>query len=735
MHPQTMNRSWAGGWLAVWIFLAALSSPAASTPANIQFDVFPGYDGIVPEATWFPIVCEIKNDGPSFTATIVIKGGQFSQGQVRKTVVELPTKTLKRVVIPVFSSARSFSSWDLQLLDERGRIRAEQLGLRPRKQVAVDVPVVGALSRTAGGLPTIRPVRPQQGELQPSVARLLTPIFPDNPLALEGMTCLYLNSEKASELGVTQSGALVSWVAGGGHLVLAIEQVGDLAGATWLQNILPVTVSDIQSVTEHQDLHDWLIRDDWIATLEPQAQPGVPGQPRQRRTWRIDPSSPFSDLLVDPTFEAAPLQVARASVSPGATVLCSAGKLPLMVQSHVGRGRVTVLLFSPEREPARSWKHLPSFWAKLADVPKSLYLSSDYYNPGGWSSDGVVGAMIDSRQVHKLPIGWLFLLLLVYLAVIGPLDYYWLKRLKRPMLTWITFPCYVVLFSLVIYLIGYKLRAGVSEWNELHVVDVLQNGPRTALRGRSFLSVYSPVNQKYPIEAQQKIASLRGEFVGTWSGGQDSENVSIIQSGDKFKGELFVPVWTSQLFCNDWWDETSEGIHVAVKAAGDGWEVSVDNRTRTKLDHVQLVIDQRIHSLESIPSKSSKTSRVSRTAGLALIDYVDSHGGQFSTAASSRRRAFGESEGGRLDDLPNAGATLSFIGLLRNNQQHASFVVPRGLDLSPRIKEGRAVLLAWSDDFSPTSPLPRFKPTWSHRQTLWRVPVDFQVAPLAENNP
>ena len=48
--------------------------------------------------------------------------------------------------------------------------------------------------------------------------------------------------------------------------------------------------------------------------------------------------------------------------------------------------------------------------------------------------------MIDSKQVRKLPVEWLLLLLIVYLVVIGPLDQYWLKRIKRPMLTWITFP-------------------------------------------------------------------------------------------------------------------------------------------------------------------------------------------------------------------------------------------------------------------------------------------------------
>ena len=54
--------------------------------------------------------------------------------------------------------------------------------------------------------------------------------------------------------------------------------------------------------------------------------------------------------------------------------------------------------------------------------------------------------MIDSRQVRKLPVEWLLLLLVVYLIVIGPFDQWWLKKINRQMLTWITFPTYVVLF-------------------------------------------------------------------------------------------------------------------------------------------------------------------------------------------------------------------------------------------------------------------------------------------------
>ena len=44
--------------------------------------------------------------------------------------------------------------------------------------------------------------------------------------------------------------------------------------------------------------------------------------------------------------------------------------------------------------------------------------------------------MIDSRQVRKLPVHWLLLLLVVYLLVIGPVDQYSLKKIRRQMLTW-----------------------------------------------------------------------------------------------------------------------------------------------------------------------------------------------------------------------------------------------------------------------------------------------------------
>src|SRR6267142_2300496 len=192
-------------WLApLVLLLGTLAAPAA-----LQFDAFLGYDGIVPEASWFPVACELKNDGPSFTGTIELTAGNLNQGQTRRVTVELPTGTLKRLTIPVFSTTRGYSSWDARLYDERGKLRGEQTGLRPRKSITTETTLLGALSRTPSGTPSLQPILPQQTELQPASARLMTSIFPDNPLVLEGMGALYLNSEKAPELKENQVKALM----------------------------------------------------------------------------------------------------------------------------------------------------------------------------------------------------------------------------------------------------------------------------------------------------------------------------------------------------------------------------------------------------------------------------------------------------------------------------------------------------------------------------------------------
>src|SRR5580693_8248297 len=134
---------------ALFLCLAASFLLAASARAELRFDAFLGYDDILPERSWFPITCEIFNDGPAFNAVIEVTAQDFGQGQTRRFALDLPTNTRKRVTIPVFASSRA---WNVRLVDERGKVRSETT-LQPRRTMRNNLPLVAALARTVAGVP------------------------------------------------------------------------------------------------------------------------------------------------------------------------------------------------------------------------------------------------------------------------------------------------------------------------------------------------------------------------------------------------------------------------------------------------------------------------------------------------------------------------------------------------------------------------------------------------------
>src|SRR4051812_48545328 len=183
----------------VFFFVGAillLLLTAAQTRADIRFDVFVGFDGIVPEGSWFPVVFEISNDGPAFRGTVELGPANYNQSQTRTMVLELPTGTTKRFVMPVFSSSAGTYAWSARLLDEKSRVRAESANLRVRKTVQHGLPVTAALTRSPQGVPTLPEVNQRSSGYQPIIARMQPNIFPDNPIGLEGLDTLYLNPER-----------------------------------------------------------------------------------------------------------------------------------------------------------------------------------------------------------------------------------------------------------------------------------------------------------------------------------------------------------------------------------------------------------------------------------------------------------------------------------------------------------------------------------------------------------
>jgi hypothetical protein len=293
------------------------------------------------------------------------------------------------------------------------------------------------------------------------------------------------------------------------------------------------------------------------------------------------------------------------------------------------------------------------------------------------------------------------------------------------MLTWITFPCYVAFFSALIYFIGYKLRAGESEWNELNVIDVIPHGQSADLRGWTYGSIYSPVNARYHVASEQPFATLRGETGGSRRGiNQESTRARVEQRGNTFDASLDVPVWTSQLFVSDWWGQQAAPLIVTVSSDS----VTVENRLETKLVNVQLALGDEILELGEVPARKVQTFSRASTVKKQLSNYLSQHGNTFQQALNSRGQAFGDNTFSRLADKTNGTMAASFVSRMNNTQgdqwNNQNFSSPPGFDLAPLLRRGDAVLLAFAPDFSPVKPLNRFSARRNHRSTLFRVAVE-----------
>ena len=135
----------------------------------------------------------------------------------------------------------------------------------------------------------------------------------------------------------------------------------------------------------------------------------------------------------------------------------------------------------------------------------------------------------------------------------------------------------------------------------------------------------------------------------------------------------------------------------------------------------ELVIDGRIFALGALAAQETRTVPVSRREGTSLQGFVSNYGGNFQNAVSSRQQALGSTASGQIADKANSSVAVSFISQLGRAQAYQNnFMAPAGVDLSPVVDHGGAVLLAWAENYSPIKRIEQFTPRRSQRDTLWR---------------
>jgi len=277
-------------------------------------------------------------------------------------------------------------------------------------------------------------------------------------------------------------------------------------------------------------------------------------------------------------------------------------------------------------------------------------------------------------------------------------------------------------------LIGFHLRAGELEWNELNVVDVLPDllpgVPSAVLRGETYVSIYSPVNAHYQLGSGQPFATLRGEYGGNYGRGGENSGAAIVQTGNGFDAQAFVPVWTSQLYVSDWLQRAEPApLAMSVSRQDAGWSATIENTTDWPLPQARLALGQRLYDLGALPAHQTKTFTLNTGDGALLAGFVNQNSGSFRNAVQARRTTFGNNAVA-IGNVAQGAMAASFLAKMNAPEAGGNnFEVFRSLDLSRFAGADHAILLAWDPDHSLAAPLNRFAAKRTHRDTLLRLVV------------
>lgn len=267
------------------------------------------------------------------------------------------------------------------------------------------------------------------------------------------------------------SGVIRDWVAMGGHLVLSVGSAAEEFRNSPLAAWVPVSV--------------------------------------ERKTG-------FRQMIGLESFTGGASPLRFSGAVPGAqlgslsdkNILAKEVSGPIAVRVPYGFGRVTVLALDLDRPPLAAWPLLPGLVAKLVGAPLSTSNTESRQQNRQLSQLGMTdlasqfqSAQEDFATISRPSHWWVMGIILLYIIVIGPLDYLIVHRvLRHPEWTWATFPLMAAGGAAIAIWNADGINGTQVQCNQFDLVDYDIESSR--VRGRTWVSVYSPQAERFDLSVQ-----------------------------------------------------------------------------------------------------------------------------------------------------------------------------------------------------------------------------------------
>ncbi len=356
--------------------------------------------------------------------------------------------------------------------------------------------------------------------------------------------------------------ALFEWVRRGGKLIVSVGQNASfVASYPILQEVLPMKLP-AENLTEQ------------IKELPMEWHTHGVGEKKAKLNTMTAKSGTFPIV----NFEAYPHRGFRQIV-PHADSLRE-GSRRVIVQAPYGLGRVTLVGFDLDRSPFVDYDDRTKAWDLLIRECGANRAPQDF-NKNSYSYNGVAEDELgnEMRQhadafasVPVISFGWVAAFIIFYTLLIGPVEYYILKKVfKRLELTWITFPIIVLSVSAIAYFSAYALKGSDMKVNKVDIVEIDPASNRVF--GRTWFTVFSPRIDTYSVGIEPNTGWMgesqpHGGALVDWTGAGAGRRAGLFRRSYQYQlaanddpanakfatGLVDVPiqVWSTKGFTADW---------------------------------------------------------------------------------------------------------------------------------------------------------------------------------------
>lgn len=520
----------------------------ALEPGDVDMTVDPGIAREANNRTdrpgWVPVKIKLKNRGASFNAELVVKNGSGNYTVKKDISLQAGDERIYWVYLQA-----GVASGDDELTAELwlSGVDAEKAFKSSRRSIGFDG---GARGGYYFNILHFKSVKDRDGAYQPIKNRSLDTSYnndvypcvrefgaderielPDRIAGYNSIDLVVFNEFNFDRLEPAAEEALAGWVRAGGSVLLSPRSTG------WLKNRFVEKLLDLDKyrITAKK------VRS--IPNLEARtANLYFDDKEREKNEIRLiylesrnkDEDNPDVDDIDYHIIE----HIGRERNMD----------FPVLYSLRAGFGRVYFLSFDMGKKPFNGWNGSLKMW-------REIYSALRFTNQGGegalqsnargtrsvWSSmcEAIEG------KINKMPsLALISILIMAYLVLVGPINYYIVSRKNRQILVVATIPVMVVIYVGVVFITGYLFKGVDTVAQKLERVELI-NGKGFA-RTNAFFSVFSASASRYDVgtDAKSRLTGLYKKEEGF--AGAD---LQVRQDRGAFSVEShFINMWGLQFF-------------------------------------------------------------------------------------------------------------------------------------------------------------------------------------------